>query len=290
MGKAMTMMICAGLVVSLSMAASAKDLLKGKSILFLTKTEGFEHSPVAQKGDAPSFAGAVLAELAKKHGATFLETKDASLITAENLKNYDILALYTQGDIRQSGGKDGFPGMGDAGLQAMLDWVKAGGLVLGFHSATDTLRHDGSEFTKMIGGAFITHGKQFKGTIKAVDPAHPTMKHIPDGMELYEEWYMFQNLNKEDMRVLALLDPGKERARQEIYNVPNYPIIWVSAYGQGKVYSTALGHREDVWTNPTFQDSIVDAMKWLLDKDTPPEQTKPNYAEVVPESIEKAEK
>ena len=258
--------------------------LEGVRILFLTKSEGFAHSAAATKPDGPSPAGKALAELAKDNGATLDETNDASVITKENLKNYDLLVFYTQGDIRNSGGKDGAPGMGQEGLDALIAWVKAGGAFLGYHAATDTLRMDGSPYREMIGAAFASHGAQFEGTVKVVDAAHPAMKSIPQDWQIKDEWYTFNHWNNKNLRVLALLDPGaKERKRQPMYNTPNYPVIWVAAYGDGLVYYNALGHREDVWTNPTFQNSVVDAACWALNKaDVTPEQTKPNFDEVVP--------
>lgn len=255
-------------------------------ILFLNKSEGFEHSPIAMK-DGVSYAGKILAKLASENDATIKETKDASLINAENLKNYDLVILYTQGDLTKPS-KDGGAPMDPKGIDALLQWVKDGGAIMGYHSATDTLRvsSDGqaTPYIKMMGAEFRTHGDQFEGTVKVVDPTHPAMKSIPQDWKLMEEWYAFANFNKESMHVMALLDPGAAREKQEkIYGGPDYPIIWCSAYGKGKVYFNALGHREDVWDNPLFQKSIVDAAEWVLDKDNMnPAYTKPNYDEVVP--------
>jgi len=265
-------------------AAHAAQRLQGTRILFLTKSEGFLHGVVAAKPGKPSHAGTVLAQLAKDNGATLDETNDASVINVENLKNYDLLVFYTQGDIRNSGGKDGAPGMGQEGLDALIAWIKAGGAFLGYHSATDTLRMDGSPYRDMIGAGFASHGAQFKGTVKVVDAAHPVMKSIPQDWQIKDEWYTFNHWNSKNLRVLALMDPGaRERKRQPLYNAPDYPVIWVAAYGDGLVYYDALGHREDVWLNSTFQNSIVDAACWVLDKEhVTPDQTKPNFDEVVP--------
>ena len=34
--------------------------------------------------------------------------------------------------------------------------------------------------------------------------------------------------------------------------------------GEGRVWYTAMGHREDVWTNPVFQQILVGGIKWAL--------------------------
>ena len=91
------------------------------------------------------------------------------------------------------------------------------------------------------------------------------------------------------MHVLAVLDPGAEREKQpDKYNVPNYPIIWCSEYGKGRVYYNAMGHREDVWDNPTFQKSVVDAAHWVLGQG--PANAEPNFSKVLsPEDAAKAQ-
>ena len=69
-----------------------------------------------------------------------------------------------------------------------------------------------------------------------------------------DEWYVFSNLMKDTMHVIALMDAGTERKKQKMYNTPAYPVIWCSEFGGGRVYYNAMGHREDVWTNPDFQE------------------------------------
>ena len=50
-------------------------------------------------------------------------------------------------------------------------------------------------------------------------------------------------------------------AKKEPYHVP---IAWVKNYGEGKVFYISLGHREDVWTNETYQQSLLGGIKWIL--------------------------
>ena len=265
--------------------ASAAEPLR---VLYLTKSAGFPHSVVNREGDAPAYSEKALMEIAKKQGWDLVCSKDASLINAENLKNYDVVVFYTTGDLTTPG-TDGTTPMGPNGCAELLDWLKAGGGFVGFHSANDSFHSTGdtvSPYVEMIGGEFETHGNQFKGTLKVVSPGHPAIAHVPDGWSLQEEWYISKNLNKDKMHVLALLDPGKERQRQEKYNQPSYPIIWCRAYGEGRVLYNALGHREDVWDNEIFQQTVVDNITWAngkgaLDAD-------PNYSQVVPTTIEES--
>ncbi|MBI4556362.1 MAG: ThuA domain-containing protein [Candidatus Hydrogenedentes bacterium] len=281
-------MITAAVALSLSGVSPAEEI----NILFLSKSVGFEHSVVAQNADKPSLCDTVLSKLAEQMGAKFATTKDASQINAENLKEYQLVIFYTQGELTQEGGKDGSPAMGANGVADLLAWIENGGGFVGFHCASDTFHTpEGgpvTPFLQMVGGEFAGHGKQFVGTVKVVDADHPTVASIPKEWSINDEWYTFRNLNKDQMHVVALLDPGEERSKQEMYNVPNYPVIWCSERGKGRVFFNAMGHREDVWENETFQKSVVDAIQWSSGKGST--QAKPNYAIAVGEESKPAAK
>ena len=268
-----------------SITASAAEPTR---ILYLSKSEGFEHSVVHQKDGAPSHTDTIIGELVKAAGATLDCTKDASAVNAENLKNYDIVIFYTQGDIRNKGGKDDGAPIGPNGEQELLAWVKAGGGFIAYHSGTDTFHSPPkgpvSPYLDMVGGEFRGHGGQFKGTLKVVDPKHPTMANIPDDWYIRDEWYLFKNFNTKTTHVLALLDPGKERGRQATYNIPSYPMIWCCTYGNGRVYVNGMGHREDVWEHETFKKGIVDAIQWV--RGDGPAMAGPNFTDAVPRELD----
>ncbi|MGI6417442.1 MAG: ThuA domain-containing protein [Thermoguttaceae bacterium] len=43
------------------------------------------------------------------------------------------------------------------------------------------------------------------------------------------------------------------------YQRPAYPATWAKMDGRGRVFYTSMGHREDVWTNKTFQQIVLGA-------------------------------
>jgi type 1 glutamine amidotransferase len=273
-----TVIAAIAMALSLSFTAAAE----GPKVLFLSTSEAFAHAPIVQRDGKPSVADKTLEKLVEDMGGTFTTTKDCSVINAANLEKYDLVVFCTQGDLTKPN-KVGAPPMGANGVAELIDWIKSGGAFIGFHSATDTFRSGTDEptpYTQMIGAEFRGHGKQFVGTIKVVDPEHPTMANVPDGWEHHDEWYLFRNFNTETMHVLALMDPGEERSKQEMYDIPPYPVIWCSTLGDGRVYFSALGHGNVTWLKSEFQQTIVDAINWTLaDGDA---QAAPNYDEVVP--------
>ena len=252
-------------------------------VLMLTKSSGWEHDCIKVHDGKPGHAQSVVQKLADANGANLTTTKDASLINEKDLQGYDMVIFYTSGDLTKKG-TDGKPPMGEHGLAALQSWIKDGGAFMGFHCASDTFGHHKPDpklpYINMLGAEFEHHGDQFKGTVRIVDSDHPAATPALDGLYIREEWYLFKNMNKEDIHVLALLDPGDEGEKQEEYDIASYPIIWCREYGEGRIYFNAMGHREDVWDNEIFQTSFIDAATWAIGETHG--NSDPNYKDVVP--------
>jgi hypothetical protein len=251
-------------------------------VLFLSKSSGFQHSAIKARDDGSNHVADTLAKMASSGDFEVVSTKDASTINAKNLQKFDVVIFYTTGDLTAPG-TDKTPVMSGTGVAELKNWIAGGGGFMGYHCASDTFHmSDGSvsPYLKMLGGEFKTHGAQFKGKINVIDKKHPTMKGFEDGWEVLDEWYVFKNKNKENMHVLATLDPGRQREKQaKQYDIPNYPVIWCSTLGEGRVYYNAMGHREDVWDNEAFQNSVWNAIKWA--DGSGKAKAEPNYAKVV---------
>lgn len=275
------------LSVALALAGAPRAFGQNSNALFLSKSQGYQHSVITQKNGQPSHVDKILTKLLGSLKVKLLCTKDANLINANNLKKYKLVVFYTQGDLCQKGTLDNGAPMGPNGVADLIAWVKGGGGFMGFHCASDTFHTPAGQpvtpYLKMLGAEFRGHGAQFKATLRIVDPHHPTMVGIPQNFQIYDEIYTFKNYNRKQIHVLAMLDPGAERhnpRQRGRYNMPDYPIIWCSAVGKGRVYFDGLGHRKDVWTNPVFQKSVVNAAKWAMGQG--PTDATPNFDKVVP--------
>ena len=64
------------------------------------------------------------------------------------------------------------------------------------------------------------------------------------------------------------------------YARPTYPATWVRRHEKGRVFYTSMGHREDIWTNPIFQDILTGGVTCALG-DAPADVT-PNLTQVAP--------
>ena len=258
------------------LAAALTASAAPKKILFFTKSSGFEHSVISWKNGRPSFAEKILLDLGAKNGWEFTFSKDGSKFSPEYLAQFDAVFFYTTGDLC-SEGTDQQPPMTPAGKQALFDFVRGGKGFIGTHAATDTF-HTANESQKgpdryanhgtnadpyacFIGGEFIIHGAQQVATNRVIDPKFPGFESVGDSFAFQEEWYSLKDFAPDD-HALTVIDAPHMKG--PMYERPAYPNTWARMEGKGRVWYTALGHREDVWTNPTFQQILVGGIKWAL--------------------------
>jgi type 1 glutamine amidotransferase len=243
-------------------------------LLFFSKSSGFEHEVISWKKGKPSFAEKVFTGIGEKQGWEFEFSKDGSKFSPEYLKGFDAVIFYTTG-VLTTPGTDKEPPMSDAGKQALFDYVKNGGGFIGLHSATDSFHTNGEAkkgpdryvnhgkdadpYVCFIGGEFIIHGAQQVATNKVVDPSFPGFAKAGDSFAFHEEWYSLKDFNP-DIHALTVIDAPKMKG--PMYDRPPYPTTWARTEGKGRVYYTAMGHRDDIWTNPTYQEILIGAIQW----------------------------
>ena len=270
------------ILTALSIALVAASTLQAapKKLLVVTTTASFRHSsiPTAEKilaqlaqdsGEftvdfvqqppghpAAGFPAKLKADATDADKAAFNAAEAAfneklkvvlQKLSPENLKNYDgVIFASTTGDLP----------LPDP--QGFLNWIKAGHAFIGIHAASDTF-HTWPDFAAMLGGEFATHGPQVSVECLNEDPAHPATAHLGKAWTLQqEEIYQFKNYNAAKLHDLLILDKHPDPKQN---NAPgHYPVSWCKHYGNGNVFYTSLGHREDVWdTDATLKNRKNDA-------------------------------
>ena len=265
---------------ALTLNTVAADAPK-RQVLFFSKSAGFEHSVIKVKDGQPSYADKILMELGAKHNIEFTCTKNGSVFTPEGLAKFDAVFFYTTGDLTTPG-HDGTPPMPANGKETLLNWIKSGKGFIGSHCATDTFHSHGKDvdpYIDMIGGEFLSHGAQQKSKITCTDADFPGCCECRGGFEMHEEWYSLKNIAK-DLHVL--LFQGTTGMTGWMYQRPSYPETWMKAYGSGRVFYTSMGHREDVWTNPIFQNMLLNGIKFACGDISA--NVAPNVEKVTPEA------
>ncbi len=243
-------------------------------LLFFTKSSGYEHSVISWNGGKPSLAEKSFLEIGKDKGWEFEFSKDGSKFSSEYLAQFDAVIFYTTGDLTTAG-TDKQPAMTPAGKQALFDYVKGGKGFIGLHSASDTFHTNGESqkgedryanhgekadpYVCFLGGEFIIHGAQQVATNKVIDSAFPGFANAGDSFSFVEEWYSLKDFRK-DLHCLTVIDAPKMKG--PMYDRPAYPTTWARKEGEGRVFYTAMGHRDDIWTNPTYREILTGAIQW----------------------------
>ena len=165
-------------------------------------------------------------------------------LSPDNLKHYDgVVFASTTGDLPIPD-KQGF-----------LDWIKAGHAFIGIHAASDTF-HGWPEYIDMLGGEFMKHGKQVGVECLNEDAANPADAHLGKSWTIQqEEIYQFKSYDPTKVHDLLIMDKHPETGA-----AGHFAVSWCKPYGDGKVFYTSLGHREDlIDSDPTMKDRKNDA-------------------------------
>lgn len=245
-----------GILMTGVTAAHGQDESDPVRVLFLSKSSGFEHGVIKRENNQLSPVEKIMLEWADKYNMEVVTTKDAGMISAPVLENYDVLMLYTTGDLTQRG-TDGYAPMPESGKQDLMDWLKTGGGIVGSHTSTDTF-HNWEEYNKVIGGQFATHGAQQEAVLMV--EKHPITEGLPEEWTLYDEWYFFKNLTNTFQPIMWLKSADMN---EDVYQqVEKYPFAWVEKVGEGRVYQNAQGHRLDIWQNEHYEKMMINGIRW----------------------------
>ena len=278
-------------------ATAAVTLAAAIQVLFFTKSSGHEHPVIRETDGQPSLATRVLQQLGRDQGFEVTTSKDGALFAGDGLASFDVLVFYTSGDLTTVG-KDGAAPMTPGGKELLLEAVRNGKGFVGIHSGADTFHSPADRFTadgdgtdpylKMLGGEFIAHGGQQTGRLHCADPKFPGLAAHAAPFDLHEEWYSYKNLSS-DLHVVQWVASWslKNTGRDSVYRRPPYPITWARRHGEGRVFYTGLGHREDVWEKPFFKDMLAGAIRWAarrVDAAIPPDvvQVTPGFDQLPP--------
>jgi hypothetical protein len=249
--------------VSALVSRDAVTAQKKLRVTYITQSKGFKHGvlPESEK---------IMQELGAKHGfEVTISQESEKVITAENLKNIDVLIFYTTGELPWSAEQK----------QLFLDFVKNGKGFVGIHSATDTF-YQWPEYGQLVGGYFDGHPwtARDKVTVRKDDKAFSVTKHFEDSFDWVEETYQYKQFNAKDCKVVMSMDVAKTdmtkkgvkgiHAVGEAANVKpdSFPLVWYRAYGKGRVFYSEPGHNSAIWNDARYQTMIVNAIKWAAKK------------------------
>lgn len=244
-------------------------------VLVYSKTLGFRHSSIETGARALQMLGE------KTRAFTTVHSENPAMFDADNLSKFDaVLMLNTTGDCLAPKSGD----LSDAEVETLErrkenlhKFVASGKGLAGTHSSTDTF-YSWKVYGDMIGGWFTGHPWHQLVPIKIDAPGHPltTMFDASNGFEVTDEIYQFaprgnnqsydgyQPYSRDKLKVLLSLDSVKFDVSKGKRTDGDYAISWIRDYEKGRVFYCSLGHREEIYWNPTVLKHYLAGIQFAL--------------------------
>jgi type 1 glutamine amidotransferase len=229
------------------------------SLLYVTQVAPYLDGPAGVHGVLDQSATAV-AELAESAGYAFHRVPDVRSMDTDLLAQAAVVALFTIGETPWS----------PAQRATFVEGVRSGRTsVMAIHSATDSC-HGWDDYGLLVGGRFAGHPWTCSFTVDVLEPTHPAVAHFGPTLSWQDEVYLFRDL-RPDARILlaARADEfGPEEHPSDIAlstgadGTAGYPLSWCFTEGNGRVFSTSLGHFAHAWETPSYLRHLAGGLDW----------------------------
>lgn len=226
-------------------ASTCKPREEQDNVLVFSKTAGYRHTSIAKGAET-------IDRLGQTNGFTVAHSEDASLFTAENLKQFKaVVFLNTTGNILSEQQKGAFKA-----------YVNQGGGFVGIHAATDT-EYNWPWYNQLVGAYFSSHPEVQEAKLTKTSLEHPATRHLPATWLHTDEWYNFKDINPQ-IQTLLLLEESSYSGGE---NGDTHPITWYHAFDGGRSFYTGMGHTDESYDEKEFQQLLLGGMRYAMGKD-----------------------
>jgi type 1 glutamine amidotransferase len=228
--------------------------------VFMIASTAPEHTPMSNA------AVPVIKTLGSLNGFTVDSTSDTSLMTDENLAQYQVFIQMQLGSFEM-------PPAAQAALQKFIEQGKGW---VGVHAAGLT----GIQFIEDVNGDIIgdlkywpwyttfiggdenfiwsTHPALQEGTLTVEDRTHPTTKNLPASFQLKDEWYEWKENPRPHVHVLCTAD---ESTYTPVHRQGDHPIVWTNPSYPHTIY-IGVGHDVSSLSNTNYVNLLRDSILW----------------------------
>ncbi len=249
---------------------------KQHTVLVFSRTAGYRHRCIA-------YAKTMLKLMAQKTGLFTVVFNDRlTVFHPDSLKPFDAIVLNNPTQIELTNPQQ---------RQALLNFVKNGGGLIGFHAATDNF-YTWPEGARLLGGRFDQHPWNSKGTWHVIveDKDHPlTQMFNGHDFDINDEIYRIRPYDlRKNAHVLLRLDsndPRNRKAKGVRITDRDLPVSWIRTYGQGRVFYCSLGHNPHIYWNPQIVAHYLAGIQFALkDLNADATPTPLNLTQLIPNS------
>jgi len=210
------------------------------------------HSLIVQggwPGHQPRQCADLFAPFLRSNGfdVTVSDTLDAYLDTSLMSRLSLIVPIWTMGEITP------------AQLTGLLDAVKAGAGIAGWHGGMGDAFRASTDYNFMVGGQFVAHpGNIIDYTVNIIDHQDPITAGLDDFQVHSEQYYMHTDPGNKVLAVTTVSGIG---------DVPwvagtVMPVVWKRHWGAGRVFYSSLGHIPAEFQVPETREIIQRGMLW----------------------------
>jgi hypothetical protein len=223
-------------------------------MLFVTQVAPYTTGPAGVHGVLDQAAVGV-AQAAEINGLRARRVDDVRALSDADLESVRALALFTIGETPWS----------DAQRAIILERLRANALaVVPIHSATDSC-YGWADYGRVVGARFDGHPWTQRVALDVLEPEHPATRHLGVEWSWLDEVYQFREL-RPDARILlrvrdGQLDLGAPGAKEPAHG---FPLSWCFREGDGRVFSTSLGHFPGAWESPAYLQHLTGGVAWAL--------------------------
>ncbi|MET7400038.1 ThuA domain-containing protein [Dactylosporangium sp. NPDC005572] len=237
-----------GMLLSLALVRPAAAAPAFRALLF-TKTAGYRHDSIP--------AGiAMFQQQAAANNFEVVQSEDSNVFTPANLATFDVLIMFqTSGMVWTTA----------AQRQAVEGFLASGKGIVAVHNATDMgieAEYPWWDQTVNAGAHMPQHSPGvLPGTAIVADKQHPSTAGLPDRWSRSEEWYNFDKNPRGDVHVLVTADertytPGSAAMGAD------HPISWCRNVSGGRVWTTAMGHAIESYSETNFRNHVLGGVQW----------------------------
>jgi len=171
--------------------------------------------------------------------------EDSALMASVDL----IIQHYTQGEI--SGPQE----------KALLNAVKRGVGLAGWHGGTGDSFRSNVEFQYMVGGQWVAHpGNIISYRVNITDKNDPVTKGLNDFGMKSEQYFMHVDPN---IKVLATTTFSGEH--NDWIEGAIIPVVWKKQFGKGRVFYSSLGHVASDFNVPEALEIMKRGIRWAAE-------------------------
>jgi uncharacterized protein len=146
----------------------------------------------------------------------------------------------------------------DAFVRRITDAHRAGGIpAMVIHCSMHSYRALTTDpWREFLGVTSRRHTAAHHVAVKFTAKDHPAMQGMPETWSTpTDELYVIEKIWPETTALATAVSPEDQH---------EYPVVWVHEYGGARVFGTTLGHGNETWNDPVFQDLLKRGFQWAV--------------------------